>query len=109
MTESLHQAGFLKSAFYMDGAKGINPRDVTNDLWSVPAQVGTDSPKFIPYTLLLSQLALSKGKMRSGLPEPAWVNHALARQGVSSQLLLSAAPKKICWSFLGGKNNLKNQ
>lgn len=36
---------------------------LTNDLQSVPAQVGTDSPEFILSTLLLSQLALRRGKM----------------------------------------------
>lgn len=36
---------------------------LTNDLQNVPAQVGTDSPEFILSTLLLSQLALRRGKM----------------------------------------------
>lgn len=44
---------------------------VTNDLRSMPAQVGTDSPEFILYILLLSQLALRISEMSSGLPAPA--------------------------------------
>lgn len=54
---------FFENSFYMDSVRGVNPMVLTNDLQSVPAQVGTDSPEFILSTLLLSQLALRRGKM----------------------------------------------
>lgn len=84
------------ASFYVDSVRGVNPMAVTKDLLSMPAQVGTDSPEFILSALLLSQLALRKGKMSSGLPAPAWVKHALGRRRATGQLLLSAAPIQIC-------------
>lgn len=97
LTERASAPSRLSAAsFYVDGVRGVNPMAVTNDLGSMPAQVGTDGPEFIPSALLLSQLALRKSKTSSGLPAPAWVNHALGRRGVSGQLLLSAAPMQIC-------------
>ena len=89
----------------MDSVRGVNLTAVTNALWSVPAQVGTYSPEFIPSTLLLSQLALRKGKMSSGLPAPAWVNHALARRDVSKWpfAAFSCAHADLLRSSLGGK------
>lgn len=97
LTERASAPSTLSTAgFYVDSARGVNPMAVTNDLGSMPAQVGSDSPEFILSALLLSQLALRKGKMSSGLPAPAWVNHDLGRRGVSGQLLLSAALMQIC-------------
>ena len=104
LTERASAPSRLSTAsFYVGSVRGVNPMVVINDLWSMPAQVGTDSPEFILSTLLLSQLALRKGKIGSGLPAPAWVNHTLGRRGVSGQLLLSAAPIQICRGHpLGG-------
>lgn len=97
MTERASGPSRLPAAsFYVDTVREVNPMAVTNDLQSMPAQVGTDSPEFILSALLLSQLALRKGKMSSGLPAPAWVNHTLGRKGISGQLLLSRAPMQIC-------------
>lgn len=104
MTERASAPSRLSTAsLYVDSVRGVNPMAVTNDLRSMPAQVGTDSPEFILSSLLLSQLALRKGKMSSGLPAPAWVNHAVGRRGVSGQLLLSDVPMQIHWGHPWGK------
>lgn len=84
------------SSFNTDGVREVNPLVVTNDLHSMPAQVGTDSPDFLMSTLLLSQLALRRGKVSSGLPAPTWLTHVLERRKLRAHWLLSIAPMQVC-------------